>query len=219
MPSIMVTKIFDGLYGFIWQDYRQNNCNSYLIDADKRILIDPGHSHLFSHVEQGLLSLRIDPLSIDLVLITHAHPDHMEASLLFKKPTMLTMSETDFAYLRELAGDFYKLPVPDFFLREGDLEVGSLQFEVISTPGHTPGSICLYWPKKGALFPGDLVFEQGIGRTDLPGGSGKQLKESILKVEALQAQYVLPGHGRVVSGAGAVKDNFKQVRDYWFNYL
>lgn len=106
----MVTKIFDGLYGFIWQDYRQNNCNSYLIDADKRILIDPGHSHLFSHVEQGLLSLRIDPLSIDLVLITHAHPDHMEASLLFKKPTMLTMSETDFAYLRNSPGTSTNYP-------------------------------------------------------------------------------------------------------------
>lgn len=215
----MVTKILDGLYGFIWQDYRQNNCNSYLIDADRRILIDPGHSHLFSHVEQGLVSLKIDPRSIDLILITHAHPDHMEASLLFRKPTMLTMSERDFTYLKELAGDYYKIPQPDFFLKEGDLEVGALQFEVVETPGHTPGSISLYWPKKGVLFTGDLVFSQGIGRTDLPGGNGRQLKESIAKVEALQPQYVLSGHGSVVSGAKAVADNFKQVRDYWFRYL
>lgn len=215
----MVTKLSDGLYGFIWQDYRQNNCNSYLIDGDRRILIDPGHSHLFTHVEQGLRSLGIDVASIDLVLVTHAHPDHMEAALLFKKPSLLTMSEKDFTYLRELAGDYYRIPEPDFFLQEGDLEIGGLQFEVIDTPGHTPGSICLYWPKQGALFTGDLVFDQGIGRTDLPGGSGRHLKESIVKVEALQAKFVLPGHGGVVSGATAVSENFRQVRDHWFKYL
>ena len=215
----MVKKVFEGLYAFIWEDYRQNNCNSYLIDDGKRILIDPGHSHLFSHVEQGLTNLKIDPGSIDLILITHAHPDHMEAALLFKKPTQLTMGKSEFEYLKELAGDYYKIPEPDFFLTQGDLSIGSLQFEVFDTPGHTPGSICLYWPKHGALFTGDLVFEQGIGRTDLPGGSGKQLKESILKVESLPAQYLFPGHGGVISGVRAVKDNFKQIKDYWFRYL
>ena len=87
----MVRKVFEGLYAFIWQDNRQNNCNSYLIDDGKRILIDPGHSHLFSHVEQGLASLKIDTASIDLIIITHAHPDHMEAAQLFKKPCQLTM--------------------------------------------------------------------------------------------------------------------------------
>jgi glyoxylase-like metal-dependent hydrolase (beta-lactamase superfamily II) len=89
----------------------------------------------------------------------------------------------------------------------------------MDTPGHTPGSICLYWPKHGALFTGDLIFEQGIGRTDLPGGSGSQLKDSIIKVESLPAQYLFPGHGNVISGARAVKDNFKQIKEYWFRYL
>ncbi|HVN70915.1 MAG TPA: MBL fold metallo-hydrolase, partial [Desulfomonilia bacterium] len=143
----MVRKIFEGLYAFIWDDYRQNNCNSYLIDSGKRILIDPGHSHLFSHVKQGLLSLKIDPVSIDLIIITHAHPDHMEAAQLFSKPTQLSMGMTDFEYLKELAGDYYKVPEPDFFLTQGNLKVGNLEFEVIDTPGHTPGSICLYWNK------------------------------------------------------------------------
>ena len=180
----MVRKVFEGLYAFIWQDNRQNNCNTYLIDDEKRILIDPGHSHLFSHIEQGFASLKIDPGSIDLIIITHAHPDHMEAAQLFKKPCQLAMGEREFGYIKELAGEYYKVPDPDFFLVPGDLEVGSLQFEVIDTPGHTPGSICLYWPKHGALFTGDLIFEQGIGRTDLPGGSGSQLKESVRTVES-----------------------------------
>ncbi len=183
----MVTKIFDGLYGFIWQDYRQNNCNSYLIDADKRILIDPGHSHLFSHVEQGLLSLRIDPLSIDLVLITHAHPDHMEASLLFKKPTMLHHVRDGFRVPEGTRRGLLQTTRTGFLSQGGRPGGGEPPVRGHLHPGTHPGSICLYWPKKGALFTGDLVFEQGIGRTDLPGGSGKQLKESILKVEALQA--------------------------------
>jgi glyoxylase-like metal-dependent hydrolase (beta-lactamase superfamily II) len=215
----MVRKVIEGLYAFIWQDNRQNNCNSYLIDDGKRILIDPGHSHLFSHVEQGFASLKIDPASIDLIIITHAHPDHMEAAQFFKKPCQLAVGEREFGYLKELAGEYYKVPEPDFFLAPGELEVGTLQFEVIDTPGHTPGSICLYWPKHGALFTGDLIFEQGIGRTDLPGGSGSQLKDSILKVESLPAQYLLPGHGNMISGARTVKENFKQIKEYWFRYL
>ncbi len=215
----MVVKIFDGLHAFLWQDYRQNNCNTYFIDAGKRILIDPGHSHLFSHVEQGLLSLGVDPRSMDLIIVTHAHPDHMEAALLFPKPTMIAMGATDFAYLKEFAGDYYRVPEPDFFLRNGTLDVGDLQFQVLETPGHTPGSLCLHWPEHNALFTGDVVFEQGIGRTDLPGGSGKLLKESIVQIEALRPHYLLPGHGGVLIGEKAVRDNFRQVRDYWFRYL
>ncbi len=215
----MVRKVLDGLYAFIWQDYRQNNCNTFLIDDGKRILIDPGHAHLFSHVEQGLASLKIEPSEIDLIIVTHAHPDHMEAALLFKKPTLLAMGKTEFGYLKEMAGEFYQIPQPDFFLMPGELHVGGLLFEVIDTPGHTPGSVSLFWPKHGALFTGDLVFEQGIGRTDLPGGSGSLLKESILKVESLPAQYLFPGHGNAISGINAVKENFKQVKEYWFRYL
>ena len=73
-------KIFDGLYAFIWQDYRENNCNTYFIDRDKKILIDPGHDHLFGHVEQGLGQLGVPVSAIDYVLITHGHPDHLEAA-------------------------------------------------------------------------------------------------------------------------------------------
>jgi glyoxylase-like metal-dependent hydrolase (beta-lactamase superfamily II) len=215
----MLRKIFDGLYAFIWQDYRENNCNTYLIDDGKKILIDPGHKHLFNHVEQGFASLKMTPGAIDLIIITHAHPDHMEAALLFKKPTQLTLGKTEYEYLKKYAGSYYAIPEPDFFLNPGDLSVGGLQFEIIETPGHTPGSISLYWPKNEALFTGDLVFDQGIGRTDLPGGSGKQLKESILRVESKSVQYVLPGHGGVISGQKAVKDNFKMIKDYWFRYL
>jgi hydroxyacylglutathione hydrolase len=215
----MVRKIFDGLYAFIWQDNRENNCNTFLIDDGKRVLIDPGHMHLFRHVEQGLASLQIEAGSIDLVIVTHAHPDHMEAARFFKGPTQLAMGRTDYEYLRKYAGSSFDIPEPDLFLKPGDLLVGPLKFEVMETPGHTPGSICLYWPKNEALFTGDLVFDQGIGRTDLPGGSPQSLKESILKVETLSTQYLLPGHGEIIAGKEAVRDNFTMIREYWFKYL
>jgi glyoxylase-like metal-dependent hydrolase (beta-lactamase superfamily II) len=215
----MVHKIFEGLYAFIWQDYRQNNCNSYLIDDGKKILIDPGHSHLFNHVEQGLASLRIEHSSIDLIIITHAHPDHMEAAFHFSKPTQIAIGKKDYDYLKTYAGSYYTIPEPDLLLASGDLTVGNLQFRIIDTPGHTPGSICVYWPKQQALFTGDVIFDQGIGRTDLPGGDGKALKESIQKISTLETQYLLSGHGSVVAGKQAVQNNFKQVEDYWFRYL
>ncbi|MBW1888668.1 MAG: MBL fold metallo-hydrolase, partial [Deltaproteobacteria bacterium] len=70
-----------------------------------------------------------------------------------------------------------------------------------------------------ALFTGDVVFYQGVGRTDIPGGNGKTLKESIKKISRLDLDYLLPGHGEAVSGRDHVKNNFKQIEDFWFAYL
>ena len=69
------------------------------------------------------------------------------------------------------------------------------------------------------LIMGDVVFNQGIGRTDLPGGNGKLLKESILKLADLDVEYLLPGHGDMVSGRKSVEANFKIIEDQWFDYL
>ncbi len=91
--------------------------------------------------------------------------------------------------------------------------------QVILTPGHSPGSICLFSPEKKTLFTGDVIFNQSIGRTDLPGGSGKQLKESITMLAKLDVEVLCPGHGDIVTGRENVKKNFKMIQDYWFNHL
>ena len=75
-------KIFEDLYAFLWADPTANNCNTYLINGSKKILVDPGHAHLFNHVREGLAALSLTPSDMDIVLITHAHPDHMELSLI-----------------------------------------------------------------------------------------------------------------------------------------
>ena len=212
-------KIFDGLHAFIWRTYTQNNCNTYLIDGKLKIIIDPGHRHLFDYARKNLAALSISPEQIDVAIVTHGHPDHLEAVQALNKETMFAMNAEEYSFITELAGQYLKIPEPLFFLKEGDLIIGEHSFEVIATPGHSPGSICLYWPAKKALFTGDLVFAQSIGRTDLPGGNGGMLKESIKRVSEMDVQYLLSGHGEIVAGKKEVKMNFEKIKNYWFDYL
>jgi len=212
-------KIFDGLHAFIWRINTQNNCNTYLIDGKLKIIIDPGHRHLFDHVLKNLSVLKISPDQIDVAIVTHGHPDHLEAVQALNKATMLAMNAEEYRFISELAGQYWKIPEPFFFLREGELIIGEQSFEVIATPGHSPGSICLYWPAKKALFTGDLVFNQSIGRTDLPGGNGSMLKESVKRISQMDIDYLLCGHGEIVAGRKEVQANFQKIKDYWFDYL
>lgn len=209
-------EIAAGLHAFIWDNPRANNTNTYLVGGSKKILIDPGHLSLFDHVRTGLTGLGLKPDQIDLILVTHAHVDHMEAVKLFRKPTLFAMSEGAYQFLEEYGGNGYQ---PDFFLGEGTLHVGDVTLEVFLTPGHSPGSLTFYWPDRKALFTGDVIFDRSIGRTDLPGGSGKRLKESIQRIAQLDVDYLLSGHGRPVIGRKAVQNNFREVADYWFSYL
>jgi glyoxylase-like metal-dependent hydrolase (beta-lactamase superfamily II) len=171
-------EIFDKFHAFIWQDPAANNCNTYFIDGAKKILIDPGHDHLFSHVRDGLATLSISPQDIDLLIITHCHPDHIEGVKRFLgKSTMIAIHTVEMDLIRAVAPHYGEaLGVSEFephiLLQEGDLNVEDLSFKIIHTPGHSPGSICLYWPQKKALFTGDVIFNQGVCWTVLPGGSG-----------------------------------------------
>ena len=212
-------KILDGLYGFIWQSASENNCNSFFIDAAKKILIDPGHRHLFQHVRRGLAQIDRTPEQVDVVLVTHGHPDHLETVGSFGPATRWAMSRIDYDFVLQYLGARTEFPQPAFFIQEGDLVIGDTAFQAILTPGHSPGSVCLYWPEQKVLFTGDVVFSQSIGRTDLPGGSGKQLKESITRLAELDADILCPGHGDVVTGRENVKKNFKMIKEFWFNYL
>ncbi|RJQ50525.1 MAG: MBL fold metallo-hydrolase [Desulfobacteraceae bacterium] len=220
-------KIADSLYGFLWDSMTQNNCNTYLIDGPTRILIDPGHYRLFDHVRNGLTELNIGLDGIGLVLCTHAHPDHIEAVQFFKgSPAAVAIHEKDWQLVKSMTdalraqGGVSIDPVrPDFFLQEGKLSVNGLDFEVFHTPGHSPGEICLYWTEKKVLVTGDLIFKEGVGRTDLPGGSAKALKDSIRRLKDLDIEYILPGHGDIISGSRNIRQNFEEIENHWFGYL
>ncbi len=220
-------EIVENLHAFLWRSASSNNCNTYLLEGSKRILIDPGHANLFKHVENGLSELNIKLGDIDVVVCTHAHPDHMEGIQFFRKEKALyAMHKKDWELVRSMGayvGATYGVDIedlePDFFLEEGELQIGNFEFAVFHTPGHSPGSICLYWARQKVLFTGDLIFKEGLGRTDLPGGNSEQLKESIDRLSGLEVTHLLSGHGDVISGEKEVKDNFNYLKRFYFSYI
>jgi hydroxyacylglutathione hydrolase len=218
-------KLSDELFAFPWTDNATNNANSYLIRASKRILFDPGHYHLFGAVRNHLENLTLSPEDLDLVLATHAHPDHTEALRHFSNLSVkIGFPLPEFPPLRNAeprnGGESAMLGFqPDLLLREGSLEIGDMIFQVYHTPGHSPGSICLYWPNKKVLFTGDVVFCGGIGRTDLPGGNSQDLMKSIQRLSRLDVDFLLPGHGDLIQGRDRVKQNFQDIERIWFPYL
>jgi len=220
-------QLHDNVYAFIWESMTVNNCNTYLIEGPTRVLIDPGHEHLFEHVLKGLENLDLSIEDIGLVICTHAHPDHIEAVKLFKNtPALFSIHEEEWKLVKSMEKHInmsLKTDIssfsPDFFLKQGEFSINGLEFNVIHTPGHSPGSISLFMPEPKALFTGDVIFKEALGRTDLPGGSGKILKESIKQLSELEAEFLLSGHGEVVSGSAEVKENFDHVMRVWFNYI
>jgi hydroxyacylglutathione hydrolase len=147
-----------------------------------------------------------DGLAIQYVLNTHAHFDHTDANGAIVKATgaPLALHPLDLPLLQASGGAaLFGLqadpsPPPSLELHDGDeLEVGRLRFQVLHTPGHTPGHVCFYEPTEGALFDGDVLFFRGIGRTDLQGGSWQQLMNSIQRV-----LFALPDETIVYSGHG-----------------
>ena len=218
-------KISEGLHAFVWRDTTANNANTYLIKGSKTILIDPGHQHLFENVKDHLSKLTITPHDIDLVILTHGHPDHVEAVRAFTNSrALIALHQAELDFIRRLAPHYgaamgIKEFEPQILLQEGELQVGNMTFQIIHAPGHSPGSICIYWPQEKALITGDVIFYQGLGRTDLPGGNGQTLKESIKRLARLEVEHLLPGHGETLSGRALVKKNFSEVERVWFQYI
>jgi hydroxyacylglutathione hydrolase len=220
-------KLEKDLYVYLWENAYENNCNSYVIGGGVTVLIDPGHSkfvrQLFSQMEEDGLS----PDAIDLIVSTHSHPDHLEGLATFlDKPTKMAMSEDEERYLLETGRLLFEMmgqSLPpfriDFYLKEGKLHLGDKGFEIIQTPGHSPGSLSIYWPERKALFTGDVVFYGGVGRTDFPEGNSRELMASIERLSQLETEILLPGHGEIILGRKAVIENFESIRQSLYPYL
>ena len=216
----------DLLY-YPWGNPLENNCNSYIVKGDVSLLIDVGH---LKHLEGLLTSMEEDGLSpqdLDLIISTHCHPDHFEAlSQFMESGVLMAMHREEERYLRDQGKTLYEMmgiPTPryraDFYLREGTLKLGKIDLQVYHTPGHSPGSLCLYWPRKKALISGDVVFYGGVGRTDFPGGDANQLKHSIERLSQIDIKVFLPGHGEIIMGRKSVQQNFNFIREQYFPIL
>jgi glyoxylase-like metal-dependent hydrolase (beta-lactamase superfamily II) len=177
-----------------------------------------------------LESMKLDGIKagdIRYVINTHSHPDHFEGSESFDTSQVkIAMHDQEIAFLKGEGGNLYGLfglnrpkAHANMILTEGDVFLGEETFEIILIPGHSPGSIGLYWPKRKALFDGDVIFDQNVGRTDFPGGNGAQLKESIRNLARRDIEFLFPGHMGIVDGAENVKRNFQLVIQQIFPYI
>jgi hydroxyacylglutathione hydrolase len=180
----------------------QTNC--YVIGCPESLegaVIDPGWDApaILAAAEESKLTIRY-------VLNTHAHWDHISANadILDATGAQLAIHPRELPLLRAKGGaDIWGIPVqpspePDIELKEGQsLRIGELELRVLFTPGHTPGHVSFYEPDAGVVFDGDVLFQQGIGRTDLGGGDPEALMRSIRDVlMALPpATVVYSGHG------------------------
>ena len=182
----------------------QCNCSIFGDEQTREaIVIDPG-----ADVSKIVEILERHALKVKAIVITHAHFDHIGGAeklrALTGAPVWMNGSDEMIAKSLPLQCALFGVPKAknpgiDFKAKEGDvLTVGNAAFQVLHTPGHTPGSVGLYVPSEGMLVAGDTLFFESIGRTDLPGGSGKKIIQSIHeKIFTLPEEtIVLPGHGR-----------------------
>jgi len=165
--------------------------NSYLLLTQKPVIIDPSED---AEIVLNNLKKHIKPENLKYIILTHFHEDHTLATPIIKKETnaKILVHESDAKFL-----DFN----PDKILKDGEiLDLGDCKLKVIHTPGHSPGSICLYEEKSKSLFSGDTIFpDGGVGRTDLPGGNTQQLIESIKNLCKLDVKTLYPGHGEITN--------------------
>jgi hydroxyacylglutathione hydrolase len=216
-------KVFEDFYVYPWVSYQENNCNTVFIDGEVPILIDPGHAHLFDNVIQGMARDGLTPEKVRMVLCTHGHPDHIEAIDRFDSTVIKGISKEEFTHLyggyKGLflgAGRQSPAKVFSVFLKEGTMRVGDKTFRILLTPGHAPGSVCLYWEEKKVLISGDTVFYMGVGRTDLHGGDAALLGRSIMRLSKLDIDYLIPGHGDMIQGKDIISKNFQVILNEFF---
>lgn len=178
--------------------------NCYVLHAgEMTIMIDPGDEA--ARITAGLSSL-------DFILLTHAHWDHMlalkEVSAMFPRAKLCVHSEALYSREQQLAlmnrmhpllkvrfsHFFENLPPVSVHINDGD-SIGPL--EVLHCPGHSPGSVCYYSQQDKVIFSGDTLFASGYGRTDLPRGSQGLIEKSLARIDAEipHETKLYPGHG------------------------
>lgn len=218
-------QVAPSVYFYPFTSFTENNCNTIIIDGPEKVLIDPGHKHLWPELKQKIIDDGLNPADISLVIHTHCHPDHMEAGefLEFDYGATQAMSSVEADFLKGPGLEFFPWMGLDYpkgsigrTLEEGPLDLGDKTVYLYLCPGHTPGSLCIHWPESKVLITGDVLFGRSVGRSDFTGGDQRALGASIARLETLSdVELILPGHGPAVIGAKQVRDNFKAVRAFF----
>lgn len=186
--------------------------NIYIILGEIPTIIDTGTGLHYVEVAKRIKSI-VNPLDIEQIILTHEHYDHCggvrkikdltKAKIIAHEIAVDKIERGESAFAALLGGEMPKIPVDQIVVDGEILQVGDEKSQVLHTPGHTPGSICLYLPSSRSLFSGDTVFAYGgFGRYDFPGGSLIQLKKSIRRLSTLDVVNLYPGHDIFVEGEG-----------------
>lgn len=182
----------------------QCNCSIFGDEATREaVVVDPG-----DEIESIVEVLARHGLTVKAIVITHAHIDHIGGAQKLKRathaPVYMNAADDELRRSMDEQASWLGIETPDVTAidvdaRDGDrMLVGANEVHILHTPGHTPGSICLWMPGESKLVAGDTLFRDSIGRTDLPGGDGREILRSIEEklVPLPGGTLVFPGHGR-----------------------
>ena len=182
-------------------DFGPFGTNTYVVynEDKKALIIDPACSNQY---EQQVLYryIQLEALEVQAIIATHGHLDHLwGAPWVCEQWHMpVLMHEADIPLARDMQGqyDLFGIRATAEAFPMESIQKSDFSFQILETPGHTPGSVCLYWEKEKVLLSGDTLFQMGYGRTDLPGGNMHELIMSLESLFALPADVrVYPGHG------------------------
>lgn len=186
----------------------QTNC--YVVSNEQQVLlVDPACSNEYERLQlEKYINQKLENKNQKLSIIaTHGHLDHLWgakwATEQWHTPVLMHEADIPMAQAMQQQYDLFgvhrtaeSFPIEDIKSSIFNLQSQMSNFELLETPGHTPGSVCLYWPEEKILLSGDTLFQMGYGRTDLPGGDMSQLIDSLRRLCALPAETVVyPGHG------------------------
>ena len=176
-------------------DFLSVNC--YLLSNEQTgeaLLVDPGSS-----VAKIAAAVEAEKVKVVGILLTHAHVDHVsavaEVAAKYNAPVWIHPDDYGIYFSRDNALPPYMMAPANLPQPVKDCPTAGMDFQILHTPGHTPGGVCYYFPAEKVVFTGDTLFCGTYGRTDFPGGSERDIFTSIKEV-----LFKLPGETRVFPG-------------------
>ncbi len=170
--------------------------NIYFLEWEKKIIIDTG-DRADQKLVKTFLSKVVDFSEVEIVIFTHLHYDHVGNFDIFKKAKYYASSKSIESFNNDPAGTVLKEDIAEKLksIHMSEIPDKLLGLEIISTPGHTGGSICLWSPKYEILFSGDtLFFNKNIGRVDLPTSEPTEMRQTLIKLLGYNFKKLCPGH-------------------------